>query len=201
MKDKLTNWTSGNGDPYRVPTRNYKYVDSSIRILDVEKEKQIRNIQSSKSISSFSLYFPVSYYLYKICAIDDLSILELLVGLELDREKGYIDYFLDFDKFPESLVPNTEVAMNIYADYPFGKMIEIQVKSYIKSTISRIDNMERVYEDISIGYILWQISKAYRVVYQKYVEEVGIYGHEFGDLAFGSITFYPDNMITVGIDS
>lgn len=200
MSDKLLNWTPDKGDPYQVPNRSYEYDNPTIKILGEEETEEIRKIIYDDKKISFRYSFPVTYYFYKVCTIINLTSLELLVGFYDDREIR-LGYSYDFEELPEEILIDFDKPFKVFSSYPFNKMVEIKIHPFTVRFRRKIDNAEIISSDTNIGYIIWQIAMAYKHIYQNHAKEVGIYGHDFSNLAFGSLTFTNNNIIFVDIDS
>jgi hypothetical protein len=55
------------------------------------------------------------------------------------------------------------------------------------------------YEEMDVGYVLWQLAQAYRQIYMR-EDEFGVRSHDIGDLSFGSLKIL-DNIGEIGVDS
>jgi hypothetical protein len=55
------------------------------------------------------------------------------------------------------------------------------------------------YEEMDVGYVLWQLAQAYKQIYMR-EDEFGVRSHDIGDLSFGSLKIL-DNIGEIGVDS
>jgi len=87
----------------------------------------------------------------------------------------------------ESYLPTRTYTFDL--TYPLSKVARVTIKPY---TCNKREQM-------SVGYLLWQLARAYKAVYKKH-KQYGVWGHAISDLAFESLEI-KDNVGIVGIGS
>lgn len=199
--DKFLNWDNSSGNPYRIPNIIFHEGEVTWKILTPEEQEKYLNLDT---IDSTRIFIPGSYNLYEIVQLTDIGTLDLLGGLFAETyedgttEKLWID---DFEDFPQLFVDDHAKPIFVFATYPFRNAVEIKISPYSFTRIS--DNNEKflAQNKIGVGYILWQISKAYKDIYKNYWKEAGVWGHEFMDLSFYSLNFFKGNKVLIQLES
>jgi hypothetical protein len=79
-------------------------------------------------------------------------------------------------------------------DYPFDKTARVTIQPY-----TVIWGRGRKYEEMSIGYVLWQLARAYKIIYRRH-RQYGIWGHAISDLCFEAFEL-KDNVGSIHIGS
>ena len=78
--------------------------------------------------------------------------------------------------------------------YPMSVVARVTIDPY---TYRMARGIKR--ENMSVGYLLWQLARAYKAIYKKH-KQYGIWGHAIGDLTFESLKI-EDNVGVIGIGS
>ncbi|MEM6265788.1 MAG: hypothetical protein AAGI38_25020, partial [Bacteroidota bacterium] len=107
----------------------------------------------------------------------------------------------DFDDYHFYFLEDTAKPLQVFATYPFSKPLAIEIYPYGYTWVMDSKATHQAENQFSVGYILWQISRAYADIYENNWEHVGIWGHEFMDLAFNSIKFQSGNIALLNLDS
>ncbi|MCB0629897.1 MAG: hypothetical protein R2824_11810 [Saprospiraceae bacterium] len=196
----LLNWTEDKGDPYHKVEYRYEVKQYEIQTLDYEEYTQKFEELTSNETNCFSIHFPLSFYLWRICKITDPIFLELLSGKYYNNEYSDFESITDFNENPEDIEIDFATPLLVYSSYPFQMAVEIKIFP-LRETAIRRQGESIPYNLYTPGYIIWQISLAYEGIYKNKWKEVGVWGHEFADLAFGSIKLYPGNIIKVNLES
>ena len=200
MSEGLINWTENEGSPYKTPQISYEFEPPSWRILTEGETDKIRNIHKQEDFKFFKIFFPLTYYLWRICKLNDVEATKLLTGFNYANDQDYLSIDTDDVEFPEGMKFNFSKPVLVYTSYPFQSMLEIKIFPF-KQSLKRFDGKDVVYDSNEIGYILWQISKVYEKIYKEHWKEVGVWGHQFSDLAFARLTLLNDNLILLQLDS
>ena len=200
MSDKVLNWTEDKGDPLGIERYSYKAETYEIKILKRNSISKENNPIIKEQLGSFEIRFPVSYYLWRISKINELATLNLISGVYYSNNFTEFEFLEDFSEYPGNVIIDFDKPFIAIVNYPFHKEIEIKIPP-LKVSILQYNNEVKHRNEFNIGYILWQISKAYKYIYKNKSKEVGVWGHIFTDLAFGKLVFYSDNVIKVDIDS
>jgi hypothetical protein len=107
---------------------------------------------------------------------------------QTDLILGNLDYYVISDL--EDYL-NEDLPVSICLKYPFKKAVNIVIPT------SDIDG-KWIY--ITVGYLLWQITKACAMIYNNMGQEI-TWSTEFNQLGFRSLTIYKNNIISVDIFS
>jgi hypothetical protein len=86
---------------------------------------------------------------------------------------------------------NEDLPVSICLKYPFRKPVNIVIPT---------TDSEGKWIDFTVGYLLWQITKAYALIYNNMGQEI-TWSSEFNQLCFRSLTIYKNNIISVDIFS
>jgi len=93
--------------------------------------------------------------------------------------------------YTETHLPTRTITVDLV--YPLHKIARVTIRPY-KQICRR-----GTYEEMSVGYVLWQLARAYKAVYKKYAA-YGVWGHAITDLVF-EIFELKDNIGYVSIGS
>lgn len=198
MSGKLLNWEESKGEPYKVPKVSFEVEKPTWRVVDEEHADRIRNIHKQEGFGFYRIFFPLPYYLYRVCRLKDVESTQLLIGLRYNENRS-IEQVPELE-FPEGLDFNTQQPVRVYSSYPFDEMVEIEISPFTAFFESRDGNSRR-FQTHDLGYLLWQIAKAYEEIYKDHWQTVGVWGHQFSDLAFGYIDLVDGNMILLNLES
>ena len=200
MGDNLLNWNPDKGDPFQTPKYNYEYEDPSWRILSDQASTVIDNIHLMPEFKFHRIYFPVTYYLWMISKIVDFDCLELLVGIHGRNSLKDINCTTHLDEVAEEVSLDPKKPISVFTSYPFHSKIEISIFPF-KYVLETSNGKKVSSGGFHIGYILWQISRQYATIYKHHSRKVGIWGHQFSDLAFGRIDILRNNQLMLDLES
>ncbi|MFN7116115.1 MAG: hypothetical protein ACK4TA_04910 [Saprospiraceae bacterium] len=162
----LLNWTPDEGQPYYYPSDYYLITEPTWKILkEDEANKVFDYFQQPRNLID-KIELNLTSYVWCFHLIEHVGITKTISDL---KGRTYLEDFADLD-----------FILTTYIDYPFHNGI-VEVK---------ILPIKYQYADSSefwVGYIFWQISKVYAEIYKNHWQEVGVYGHCFGDLAFSEL--------------
>lgn len=197
----MLNWQKGKGEPYKIPEINYEISFPEVKILNEEELNNKYDFFSNKDVKFFKINFPLSFYLWRVCKLKEIETLNLITGVHYRNNFTEFDFITDFDDYPGEIDVGLEFEkpMYVYSSYPFEKMVEIRIKPIEATRV--LKEKIQTYQEYNLGYILWQVSRVYEEIYKNRWEEIGVWGHIFSDLAFGSIKIYDENIIYVNLDS
>lgn len=82
--------------------------------------------------------------------------------------------------------------------YPLSKTARVTIEPYTWK-LKRSDGTVLVRKRMSLGYLLWQIAQAYKIIYRQH-KRWGVWGHAIGDLGFEGLEI-SDNISRVHIGS
>ncbi len=96
----------------------------------------------------------------------------------------------------ETFLPTRTLTFDI--DYPLNATARVTIKPYTMSSMRRRRG-DREEGLMTVGYVLWQLARAYKVIYKQW-RKYGIWGHAITDLCFEGLTI-KDNVGDVLIGS
>jgi len=79
--------------------------------------------------------------------------------------------------------------------YPFSKVVRVKIQP-----MSQMIGKDTMY-NANLGTIIWQISRAYADLYRNHWEEIGVWGHGFGDLYLEILRICKGNVFKVYVGS
>lgn len=175
----LLNWDYSKGNPYHYDTFGINKLKITASKPEIKAIVDRNSIELGKSIFEFEIFS------LNIRRISELTIkqIELIFGI---TNNGFID---NFDKF---INPNKEMIVHI--DYPFTKTAIVEIPFMLV-------NDQVSPNTFTVGYLLWQISRAYDEIFKKYWKELGLFGHGFSDLNFLKIFILENNTFKMFIGS
>jgi len=119
---------------------------------------------------------------------------DLIVGAEICRPKYRGRQKLKRSKpYANTRTHLPERALVFDLGYPLRATARVTIRPYA-TVIGRSK-----YGEMSVGYVLWQLARAYRQIYRRW-RKFGVWGHAIGDLGFESLTIR-DNVGHVSIGS
>ena len=199
--DRFLNWDNSKRNPYRIPNIVFHEGEVNWKILTPEEQEKYLKLETR---DSSRIFIPGSYKLHEIVRLTDIGTLDLLGGFfdetyeDGTTEKLWID---DLGYFPNFFVDDHSKPIFVFATYPFMKAVEIEISPYSFTRISENNEKFHAQSKIGVGYILWQISKAYKDIYKNHWKETGVWGHEFMDLSFYSVNFFKGNKVLIQLES
>ena len=84
-------------------------------------------------------------------------------------------------------------------EYPMSMTARVTIRPYSHVIPSPSGRLTRKFEEMTIGYVLWQLARAYKIIYRQH-KTYGIWGHAITDLCFESFELN-DNIGHVSIGS
>jgi len=172
----LLNWTPEKGEPYKIPSERFEFEKANWRILNSKEAKKVSKYFNTERKILEHLRVNLHCYIWTFLIIQDPTITRMISDTKGKTELESIDKEL-----------------TTYIDYPMNKTIEVKIP-LLKWKNSGI--LEQC-----VGHIMWQISKVYEEIYKDHWKEVGIYGHDIGDLAFGDMIIDENNVLELCIES
>jgi hypothetical protein len=176
----------------------------TIDLLNMDDEKLTPFVYHSidGEIGIFIIYDPIIKIIENIDVIqdedklihldfDDLNIQKILT-LEYQQSDLLFGYNDNQSYNVLDLYFNTENTIDVCLKYPFDKTAHLVIPPL---------STEYENKSYSVGYILWQISRAYEEIYLYMWKEVGVWEYKFDKLAFRSLTIYKNNKISVNVVS
>jgi len=182
--NSLCNWNPSKGDPYTYSGCGIKSKRENI-IGDIKLE--ITEKDNTKGSKLYSLQF--NNNLKRIETFD----------FEQTKEIGGVDENGRLIMYPD-LIDLTK-PISVVLSYPFNKCVNVEINPSYEKIQWEDETTYKEYDIKHIGCLVWQIAKAYGIIYKTMDEEVGIWGHCFSDLYLESITILKNNKIELGIGS
>lgn len=205
MKEKsdrkytLYNWTPDKEEAaytYGSEYPKYEYIPFEFRFLNDDESFNI----TDKSLNKENYLGEVFFFtdIWDLHLVNNIRVTNLINPTSY-KGKGMreIFNFLNIIEKTDNLL-NGDEPVKVYSFYPFSIMIEqiinpINYTSYLAEI--------RTQKLITWGYIAWQVGKLYAELYQKYSDEVGVYGHSMSDLQLVGLKVFKENIITITVNS
>lgn len=127
---------------------------------------------------------------------EQLDLVGGAVLVEPNRRRGIRKSYASID----TRLPTRAITVDI--SYPLCKIARVTVKPYTyRSARSRSGphRGDRGYENMSVGYLLYQLARAYKTIYKSHAKW-GVWGHAITDLVFERLKI-KDNVGEVSIGS
>jgi hypothetical protein len=177
MEIGLLNWTPDKGNPYDYSVFNapktYSFSDNKIII----SEKKLRKMKEKMRIR----------FNHRLALLATLTCEQAHLMHGIYKNDGF--------NFLEKKELNYEKEVTLFLSYPFKKQIEVIINPML------ITRKDKSIHNSNIGYYAWQIANAYAEIYKNHWEEVGVWGHGFGDLFLEGIIIMEKNNLLVSIGS
>jgi len=184
----LCNWNASKGDPYTYSGCGMKSIRTPV-IGDIKLEILGDEITEEYSEGEYSLKFN-----------NNLKRIESF-EFEHTKEIACVDETGRLVLYPNTSQLDLTKPVSVVLSYPFSKFVKATINPSYTEIIWE-DNPEPQRVDAThIGCLVWQIAKAYGIIYKTMDNEVGIWGHGFSDLYLERITVLKDNKINIGIGS
>lgn len=172
----LLNWTPDKGSPYQIPRNRYVFDKAPWRILSKEEISKVSFYFGKERTILEDIRVNLDCYVWMFLLIDDPTVTKMISGVKGKTELEFV----------------TDV-LTTYINYPMAETIEVKIP-LVKWSNS-------LFEEQWVGHLMWQVAKVYEELYKNHWKEVGVYGHDISDLAFGNLIIDDNGVMELYMES